>query len=106
MSATTDAEQFALKHVNDVEFLETVRPDNRSGRPCSNGMDTQEALRCPCGNGMDTQEALRCQRETRRGTWGKKWEFLLSAIGYEVGLGNLWRFPYLCYRNGGGKYML
>jgi SNF family Na+-dependent transporter len=35
--------------------------------------------------------------------WGRKVEFLLSLAGYSVGLGNLWRFSYLCRRNGGGE---
>ena len=38
--------------------------------------------------------------------WGSKVEFLLSVAGFCVGPGNLWRFPYICMRNGGGKYIL
>ena len=38
-----------------------------------------------------------------RGTWDNKWEFLLSCIGLSVGIGNVWRFPYIAFKNGGGK---
>jgi hypothetical protein len=39
-----------------------------------------------------------------RGNWASKTEFILSCLGYAIGIGSVWRFPYLCYRNGGGKY--
>ncbi|KAJ9585625.1 hypothetical protein L9F63_002570 [Diploptera punctata] len=44
--------------------------------------------------------------EEDRAAWSGKMQFFLSIIGYSVGLGNIWRFPYLCQQNGGGKYII
>ena len=35
--------------------------------------------------------------------WGNPMQFFCTLLGYCVGLGNIWRFPYLCQKNGGGK---
>lgn len=37
-----------------------------------------------------------------RPAWDSKVQYVLAQVGFSVGLGNVWRFPYLCHQNGGG----
>ncbi|XP_077293648.1 sodium-dependent nutrient amino acid transporter 1-like [Arctopsyche grandis] len=42
----------------------------------------------------------------KRDQWGKGLEFLMSCIAMSVGLGNIWRFPFIAYENGGGAFLI
>ena len=42
----------------------------------------------------------------KRQRWMSGWTFVIAAIGSAIGLGNFWRFPYLCYKHGGGLFFV
>jgi neurotransmitter:Na+ symporter, NSS family len=40
------------------------------------------------------------------GVWASRWVFILAATGSAVGLGNIWKFPYIAGEYGGGAFVL
>ncbi|MEH6625658.1 MAG: sodium-dependent transporter [Motiliproteus sp.] len=46
------------------------------------------------------------EKDSIRGSWSSRWVFILAATGSAVGLGNIWKFPYIVGENGGGAFVL
>ncbi|MDG1200833.1 MAG: sodium-dependent transporter [Porticoccaceae bacterium] len=46
------------------------------------------------------------QQKGMHGTWASRWTFIMAATGSAVGLGNMWKFPYVAGSNGGGAFVL
>ncbi|XP_077361471.1 sodium- and chloride-dependent GABA transporter 2-like isoform X2 [Festucalex cinctus] len=59
-----------------------------------------------CGVFVPNGGQKKLQGTQERGYWSTKAEFILTVMGAIIGPGNVWRFPYLCYKNGGGVFFI
>ncbi|XP_047349939.1 sodium-dependent nutrient amino acid transporter 1-like isoform X2 [Vespa velutina] len=54
----------------------------------------------------ELEDLEQSQEKETQGSWNNSIEFLMSCIAMSVGFGNIWRFPFTAYKNGGGAFLI
>ena len=84
----------------DIELTRLEAEDQESEDTSNEEEEEEEGDKKPLWKRMVDKVK---KKGKKRGTWDNRVQFILTLIGYAVGLGNVWRFSYLCAKNGGGE---
>eukprot|EP01138_Halocafeteria_seosinensis_P000386 gb/GECG01000399.1/.p1 GENE.gb/GECG01000399.1/~~gb/GECG01000399.1/.p1 ORF type:complete len:776 (+),score=105.81 gb/GECG01000399.1/:1-2328(+) len=89
-----------------LEDVETVLKLTESAKPQLDGKPIDEKPPSRHSAEDDSLEFTQEAHPSREQRWGNAIEFVFALVSYAVGLGNVWRFPYLAYANGGGAFLI
>uniref|UniRef100_A0A9L0RTL6 Solute carrier family 6 member 15 n=1 Tax=Equus caballus TaxID=9796 RepID=A0A9L0RTL6_HORSE len=89
-----------VKRELDDEVIESVK-DLLSNEDSADDAFKKSELIVDVQEEKDTDVEEGSEVEDERPAWNNKLQYILAQVGFSVGLGNVWRFPYLCQKNGG-----
>uniref|UniRef100_A0ABI7X667 Solute carrier family 6 member 15 n=1 Tax=Felis catus TaxID=9685 RepID=A0ABI7X667_FELCA len=89
-----------VKRELDDEVIESVK-DLLSNEDSADDAFKKSELIVDVQEEKDIDVEEESEVEDERPAWNSKLQYILAQVGFSVGLGNVWRFPYLCQKNGG-----
>ncbi|KAM6973543.1 sodium-dependent neutral amino acid transporter B(0)AT2 [Aplochiton taeniatus] len=96
----------AVKRELDDETTESSKDLLSNEDPCDDSFKKSSLIVDHEGQGKESEVEEGLDGDAERPAWNSKLQYILAQVGFSVGLGNVWRFPYLCQKNGGGAYLV